>query len=122
MNNDNESTTPVSGEPAANGEAPSAANRSRRHFARSAVAGGAVLLTLGNRGAWGVSGTAKPGNQLCISQNTWESFVSADFQISAAATDTRYDEVRQFADYVESTGETPHLVPGHGEYCVKIKK
>ncbi len=95
--------------------------QSRRHFTRSAVVGGAVLLTLGNRGAWGAAGTAKPANRLCVSQNSWESFIAPGFQISAAATEGHYDEVLEFAEYVEATGEEPKLIPGQAEYCIKLK-
>ena len=51
------------------GQTPSDA--SRRKFTRGALVGGAVLVSLGNRAAWG----AKPnGNPVCVSKATWDSF------------------------------------------------
>ncbi len=99
-----------------------ASDQSRRQFTRSAVVGSAVLLTLGNRGAWGAAGASRGNNKLCISQQTWDSFTAPGFQMSAAATDGHYDEALEFAAYVESTGEVPKLKPGQGEYCIKLNK
>lgn len=89
-------------------------SQSRRDFARRAAVGGAVLLTLGNRAAWGAK-----KEKICISQEGWESYVSGNFQLSEAAVDGHYDEVLKFADYVESSGKKPKLE--NGEYCIKVK-
>ena len=45
-------------------------NPTRRRFARQAIVGSTVLLSLGNRTAWGADWVTEN----CISQNTWLSY------------------------------------------------
>lgn len=51
---------------------------SRRRFTRGAVVTGAVLVSLGNRAAWGVS----PHNPVCVSDATWLSYTNASSSMS----------------------------------------
>ncbi len=117
MNSDLESNMTASEQ----SDSPTSDAESRRRFTRSTVVGGAVLLTLGNRAAWGAAG-GKASGQVCISQNTWESFVAPGFQMSAAATEGHYDEAVQFAEYVETSGQVPKLKSKQDKYCIKLKK
>jgi len=72
------------------GSAPSNGQQSsttRRRFNTGAAAGAAVLLTLGNRGAWGSHGFYNSGSNdksrvkvktACISQQVWASYANGD--------------------------------------------
>ncbi|MCR9105117.1 MAG: hypothetical protein NXI15_07500 [Gammaproteobacteria bacterium] len=51
-------------------DADSTVNHNRRHFSKAALAGGAVLLSLGNRAAWGGGGQVAG----CMSVMTLNSF------------------------------------------------
>lgn len=60
---------------------------SRRKFTRNALLGGAVLLTLSNRSAWGV-----PKDVMCISTNVLMSFENG----ASALTDDQINEINNF--------------------------
>jgi len=83
--------------------------QSRRQFARSAAVGSAVMLTLGNRAAWGQGG---PSDKVCVSQATFASYTEPGFIVSASANEQRradYDEVEAFQQFAERTGQTPQV-------------
>ncbi|MBN7797462.1 hypothetical protein [Parahaliea mediterranea] len=102
---------------AAEERSPDKAGQSRRQFARSAAVGGAVMLTLGNRAAWGQGGGA---SKVCVSRATFASYTEPGFVVSASANDQRradYDEVEAFQQFADRTGQTPKIQGD--KVCVK---
>ena len=70
----------------------------RRRFTRSAVVGGVVVASLGNRAAWG---QATP---VCMSQSILASFVDAGGQFLSAHPDGQHDP--EVADAIFKADET----------------
>ena len=76
---------------------------SRRKFTRNALVGSAVLLTLGNRAAWG-----DPLN-VSISANLWASYVNGGQNINNASySPEQKSDILQFESCLEDYN------PGHG--------
>jgi hypothetical protein len=59
-------------------EEPRPPSATRRRFAKNAIVGSAVLLSLGNRTAWG---RAVP--EECLSMTTWDSFTDGGFAFAS---------------------------------------
>lgn len=98
------------------------AGQSRRRFTRSAAVGSAVLLTLGNRAAWGTFNHGGGHNKLCISQRTWDSYTAGTASIAPHA---HFEEAREFEAYASYSRQEPklkHRHDGSKEYCVGKKK
>ena len=94
--------------------------QSRRRFTRSAAIGGAVVLTLGNRVAWGGGDHHNDGGKkVCVSQHVWDSFVNGGGSASSAPTDDQLDEVKKFKKYLKKSGGSYELNDRKGKYCVR---
>ncbi|WP_157976442.1 hypothetical protein [Parahaliea mediterranea] len=107
------------------GAAPASAaqGQSRRRFTRSAAIGGAVVLTLGNRVAWGGGDRhGDGGKKVCVSQHVWDSYVNGDGSASSAPTDEQRREVEKFKKYLEKSDRPYELDASKGEYCVRKSK
>jgi len=85
--------------------------KSRRRFTRNALAGGAVLLTLGNRSAWG----GGPAVGACVSQNTYVSIAAG---YVASQTTVHSDEIAEFKDYFDANGPRNLVDLSDGSVCV----
>lgn len=100
------------------------AGSSRRHFTREALVSGAVLLTLGNRTAWGTQPAPEP---TCISTLTWASYTgNPQAFISSARPEgsAGHAEVLNFeklANQVPSKYQWDTSAPA-GQTCVIPKK
>lgn len=94
--------------------------QSRRQFSRSAAVGGAVLLTLGNRAAWGGGGhygKDRDGDKTCISKAAWNSLQHASY----APSDKQKEEARQFQEYAQKTHQFPEESRDGQSVCVRNK-
>lgn len=103
--------------------------QSRRRFIRTAAIGSAVVLTLGNRAAWGSNnyggknwGFKKDGKKsfesICLSASVYESWRKGD----PSSVAHHEKEVDKFSKYWNS-GKYKRFVDGYGEdkkYCVKV--
>ncbi|MBA6412720.1 hypothetical protein H2508_06290 [Parahaliea sp. F7430] len=74
---------------------PSGMSNSRRQFARGAAVGGVVLLSLGNRSAWGVMTST---DKVCFSKALLESFAMNGLASMAPGTE-RESEIQRFLSY-----------------------
>ncbi|TXS89662.1 hypothetical protein [Parahaliea aestuarii] len=93
--------------------------QSRRRFTRSAAIGGAVVLTLGSRVAWGGGDHhGDGGKKVCVSQHVWDSYVNGGGSGSSAPTDDQLEEVRKFKKYLKKSGGSYELNDHKGKYCV----
>ncbi|MCB1667784.1 MAG: hypothetical protein R3E73_03670 [Porticoccaceae bacterium] len=122
-NNDNRSSDDTRLSPVAE------SRKSRRRFIRSAAVGSAVLLTLGNRAAWGSqsygqnwgwkkSAKKESFDKLCLSATVYESWRNGD----PSSVAHHKKEVDKFGEYWRS-GKYKQFTKGYGEdkqYCVKI--
>lgn len=85
---------------------------SRRRFSRGALAGSAVLLSLGNRAAWG-----QPIG--CMSLTTLNSFnPSTGMFVSAPSGILRPDHNEDLAAELHRIGDPPLFTGSDGEYSV----
>jgi len=88
---------------------------SRRRFSRGALAGSAVLLSLGNRAAWG--GGGHPIG--CMSLTTLNSFNPATGMfVSAPSGVIRPDHNEDLAAELHRIGDAPLFTGTDGEYSV----
>ena len=89
---------------------------SRRRFSRGALAGGAVLLSLGNRSAWGNA----PGFPIgCMSLTTLNSFnPQTGMFVSAPSGAIRPDHNENLAAELHRIGDAPLFTGTDGEYSV----
>ena len=92
---ENTATTEVVSSPVAD-QSPDSA---RRRFTRSAVLGGVVVASLGNRAAWGQAATP-----VCMSQSILASFADAGGQFLSAHPDGQHDP--DVADAIFNADET----------------
>ena len=89
---------------------------SRRRFSRGAIAGGAVLLSLGNRAAWGTGGGHPIG---CMSLTTIASFnPTTGMFVSAPSGVIRPDHNENLAAEIHRVGDAPLFTGTDGEYSV----
>lgn len=111
--------------PAAPGSQP--ATQSRRRFTRGAVVGSAVLLSLGNRAAWGTysyyggyghKGGKGKKDKVCVSQHMLNSFVMGKGNPSAAPNDKQAEELEKFAKYYRRGSR---VWEKGGKYCIREK-
>ena len=72
---------------------------SRRKFTRNVLVGSAVLLTLGNRAAWGASSA-------CISPNVWASYTEGGTPLASFNPE-------QQADIIEYESHLSQAQPGN---------
>jgi hypothetical protein len=89
---------------------------SRRRFSRSAIAGSAVLLSLGNRAAWG-------GQVGCMSLATLNSFNPATGNFMSAPG-TRPDHNVDLAQKIHDISNPPNYIgsagTGDDRYCTRV--
>lgn len=88
-------------------------NSSRRRFSRSAIAGSAVLLSLGNRAAWGAQ--AKVG---CMSVASLNSF-NPDSGHFISAPAGRAPRNEQLAAKIHSISQPPQYLGRSGAYSTQ---
>ena len=97
---------------------------SRRRFTRNAVAGSAVILSLGNRAAWGGNPANGIGNN-CISHNTMVSYAAASLGPADQGLSTieKVDAYRQqYVDdenLVEVVRANPNSDESNPLYCAE---
>ncbi len=110
--------TPDQTIPEAPAENPASATKgtavTRRQFSRGLVGGSAVLLTLANRPAWGLT-----TGEFCISARTWDSYQGnkAGFDSRFVANPDLETKIMQF-DAHYSGDEL--IANEKGDYCIKI--
>jgi len=90
------------------------ANASRRRFSRGAIAGGAVLLSLGNRAAWGGGTTHVAG---CMSLATLNSF-NPETGMFISAPAGRPDHNEDLAREIHRIGDPPDFTGRDGDWEV----
>lgn len=86
-------------------------NPSRRHFSRAALAGSAVLLSLGNRAAWG-GGSQTLG---CMSVTTLNSF-NPNTGVFISAPAGRPEHNAQMAAEIHRISNPPNFLGTDGKY------
>jgi len=116
---DSEQNTHEQGEHESMADAAVETRQSRRKFARNAAVGSAVLLTLGNRVAWG-TGNRNNNQNVCISQLAWESYVAGG-RGSSAPADGLDGEIERFEQYL-AEGKAPTLDESSGQYCIQLNE
>lgn len=113
MNDDQNKPPATAGSPAAVTEIPTENIEARRRFIRASAVGGAVLLTLHNRAAWGGQ-----TDKICVSENVWESYMAG----AASALERHGDkeEIQKFQEALNSDAYKKPAVPGdaNGEICL----
>ncbi len=110
-----------------NSTTPPKHGQSRRKFTRNVTVGSAVLLSLGNRAAWGsygggshFLGKGKKGGKIvaCVSQQVWASFYKG---AASMAPNTKHSkEIKKFAKYYGKRGSKT-FEKGR-QICVKVRK
>ncbi len=94
------------------GESQKLADQSRRRFSRGALAGGAVLLSLGNRAAWG---GGSPTVVDCMSVMTLNSF-NPDTGMFMSAPGARPDHNIGLASDIHRIGGAPDYIGREGKW------
>ena len=109
----------------------------RRRFGARAALGAAVLLTVGNRAAWGrfgefsggekggKGGNGKPGQKYekaCISQRTWDSYAKGNPSHGPGGKKGKFSkEIEAFQDFCSEGSYTLYRkdegLLGNKEYC-----
>ena len=92
------------GEVVANTEESGAANTNRRRFTRNAIVGSAVMLTLGNRAAWG-DGTGGDAPVQCVSTPTLLSYRAFGENFSSAHPQAMQDDIKDFENLSKQTNK-----------------
>ncbi len=109
MDNDDKTNSEKLSLPVTEGDENQPSLQSRRRFARNALAGSAVLLTLGNRSAWGTDPA------VCVSANTYVSIAAG---YVASQTTVHSTEIAEFKDYFDATsGAGPFVDLPDGRVC-----
>jgi hypothetical protein len=88
-------------------------NSGRRQFSRSALVGSAVLLSLGNRAAWGGDQTVG-----CMSIATLNSFNPGKHDFISAPAGLRPGHNRPLADQIRSISSPPNYLGTDGTFSV----